>query len=255
MLLFSLPECLPSRVSPDENVTVLKINLSCDDCNRTLKKILKVNGLEMVAMDMEKDLVTLKGTVSMTELRSYIKRDFKVVVPAKKDIDPTEKKGRETGANGKKETDAGAVDKKGKEVGVVEMIIREKETEPTYKKSKGKDAGAIDKKGKEVGAKKIKDRDSEPKGSAGMDNKTENKDCVVNLKKDRDDGHRKNEEASSDGDQFTLYSHRKIEKASSDGDQFTLYSHRKIDEASSDGDQFTLYLIIVIVFILFIVSR
>ncbi|TXG58462.1 hypothetical protein EZV62_016291 [Acer yangbiense] len=187
-----------ANMKSEENMMVLKINLSCDDCNQTLKKILKVNGLEMVAMDMEKDLVTLKGTVSMTELRSYIKRDFKVMVPAKKDIDPTEKKGRETGANGKKETDAGAVDKKGKEVGVAEMIIREKETEPTYKKSKGKDAGAIDKKGKEVGAKKIKDRDSEPKGSAGMDNKSENKDCGVNLKKDRDDGHRKNEEASSD---------------------------------------------------------
>ncbi|KAK2654962.1 hypothetical protein Ddye_008014 [Dipteronia dyeriana] len=111
-------------------------------------------GLEMVAMDMEKDLVTVKGTVSVTERRSYIKKDFKVVVPAKKDIVPIEKKGRETGANGEQETDAGAVDKKGKEVGVVEMIIREKETEPTYKTSKGKDAGAIDRKGKEIGAKR-----------------------------------------------------------------------------------------------------
>ncbi|KAK4834678.1 hypothetical protein QYF36_026739 [Acer negundo] len=83
------------------------------------------SGLEMVAMDMEKDLITVKGTVSMTELRSYITKDFEVVVPAKIESVPTEKKGRETGAIGKKEKDAGAMDKKGKEVGAAEMIMRE----------------------------------------------------------------------------------------------------------------------------------
>ncbi|KAK1563425.1 hypothetical protein Q3G72_027395 [Acer saccharum] len=186
------------RVTPPESVTVLKIKLCCDSCNQKLQTILKDKGLEIVAMDTEKDLVTVKGTVNMTELRSYITKDFEVVVPAKKDSVPTEKKGRETGAIGKKENDAGAVDKKGKEVGAAEMIMRENKTEPTYKKSKGKDkgkdAGAMDKKGNEVGATKIGDKDSGRKGSAGVDNNSENKDSGFNPKKDKEGGHRKNKE-------------------------------------------------------------
>ncbi|KAK2654963.1 hypothetical protein Ddye_008015 [Dipteronia dyeriana] len=150
----------------------------------------------MVAMDMENDLVIVKGSVSMPELRSFIKKDFEVVVPAKKDTVPTEKKGIETGAIGKKDKDAGVVNKKGKEVGAAEMIMREKETEPTYNKSKGKDAGAMDQKGNEVGATKIGDRDPGRKGSTGVDNKSENKDSRINPKKDKEAGHRKNEEQS-----------------------------------------------------------
>ncbi|KAK3226575.1 hypothetical protein Dsin_006437 [Dipteronia sinensis] len=196
MILISLPGQTSSIVSPDESVTVLKIKLCCDSCNQKLQTILEGKGLEMVTMDMENDLVTVKGTMSMTELRSYIKKDFEVVVPAKKDTVPTEKKGRETGAIGKKDKDAGAVDKQGKEVGAAEVIMGEKETEPTCKKSKGKgkDAGAMDKKGKEVGATKFGDKDSERKGSAGVDNKSENKDSGVNQKKDKEGGHRKNAE-------------------------------------------------------------
>ncbi|TXG58461.1 hypothetical protein EZV62_016290 [Acer yangbiense] len=149
----------------EESVTVLKIKLCCDSCNQKLQKNLKAKRLEMVAMDKEEDLVTVKGTVNMTELRSYIKRvlkkDIEVVVPVNKETVATEKKGRETGAIGKKEKDTGAVDK----------ILREKETEPRAR------------------------------GRAGVENKSENKDSGVNQKKekDKDVGHRKIEDASSDG--------------------------------------------------------
>ncbi|KAI9154519.1 hypothetical protein LWI28_027471 [Acer negundo] len=175
----------------EESVTVLKIKLCCDPCNQKLQKNLKVKRLEMVAMDKEKDLVTVKGTVNLTELRSYIKKDVEVVVPAKKDTVSTEKKGRETGA----------ISKKDKDTVTAEMILREKETEPTDKKSKGKYAGAKDKKINKVGTTKIRERDSEPRGSAGVENRSENKDSGVNRKKDKDKdvGHRKIEEASSDG--------------------------------------------------------
>ncbi|KAK2654961.1 hypothetical protein Ddye_008013 [Dipteronia dyeriana] len=184
----------------EESVKVLKIKLCCDSCNQKLQKILKVKRLEMVAMDTEKDLVSVTGIVNMIELRSYIKgvlkKDFEVVVLAKKDTVSTEKKGRESGATGKKDKDTGVVDKKRKEVGAAEMIMREKETEPTYKKIKGIDAGAMHKKEENVKTTENRDKHSEPKGSAGVDNKSENKGNGVNQKID---GHRKIEEASSDG--------------------------------------------------------
>ncbi|KAK3226576.1 hypothetical protein Dsin_006438 [Dipteronia sinensis] len=189
----------------EENLTVLKIKLCCDSCNQKLRKTLKVKRLEMVEMDKEKDLVTVKGTVNITELRSYIKgvlkKDFEVVVPINKDTVATEKKDKETGAISKKDGDVGSVDKKGKEAGTAEMILREKETEPTDKKSKGKSAGAMDKKRNKVGTTKIRDRDSEPRSGAGVENKSENRNRGVNQKKDEDKdvGHRKIEDASSDG--------------------------------------------------------
>ncbi|KAL5742983.1 hypothetical protein ACOSP7_029715 [Xanthoceras sorbifolium] len=181
----------------EESVTILKIKLCCDSCNGKLQKKLNVKGLEMMEMDKEKDLVTVKGTMNVTELTSYIKgelkRDVEIMVPAKKDTVSTEKKGRDTGAIGKKDKDAGAMEKKGKEVGTAETILGEKETEPKDKK----DAGDMEKKGKEVGAVEIKDKDSQPKGSASVENKSESKDNSVNQKKGK--RHRKNKERSSDG--------------------------------------------------------
>ncbi|XP_031256580.1 heavy metal-associated isoprenylated plant protein 6-like isoform X2 [Pistacia vera] len=66
-----------------ESIIVLKMKLCCDSSNKKLNKLLKVKGLEMLSMDVERDLVVVKGAMEVTEFISYIqnklKKDIEVV--------------------------------------------------------------------------------------------------------------------------------------------------------------------------------
>ncbi|CAN0878714.1 Heavy metal-associated isoprenylated plant protein 6 [Linum grandiflorum] len=131
---------------PKESTVVLKIRTHCDGCINKMKKIIKkTSGVASVAVDAAKDLVTVKGTMDVKELTSYLKEKLKRsvdVVPsapaaAKKDDD---KKPAAAPAGG-------GGDKKDKEKG--------KEAAGGEKKEKGKEAtGQAGKKDGDGGGKK-----------------------------------------------------------------------------------------------------
>lgn len=59
---------------PAASTVVLKIRLHCDGCIRRIKKtILKTKGVQDVTVDAQKDLVTVKGTIDVNSLPSYLK--------------------------------------------------------------------------------------------------------------------------------------------------------------------------------------
>lgn len=93
---------------PKESTVVLKIRLHCDGCISKIRRIiLKIKGVESVAIDGAKDLVTVKGTMDVKELTPYLKdklkRNVEVVPPPKKD----EKKEEKDGGGEKKEAKEG----------------------------------------------------------------------------------------------------------------------------------------------------
>ncbi|CAN1353486.1 Heavy metal-associated isoprenylated plant protein 6 [Linum perenne] len=97
---------------PKESTVVLKIRTHCEGCIHKMKKIIKkTSGVVSVAVDAAKDLVTVKGTMDVKELTSYLKEKLKrnvdVVPPpaaAKKDDD---KKPAAGGGGDKKEKEKG----------------------------------------------------------------------------------------------------------------------------------------------------
>ncbi|KAI3822524.1 hypothetical protein L1987_10115 [Smallanthus sonchifolius] len=75
---------------PQSTTVVLKIPLHCDGCSQKIKRIIsKIDGVESVKPDANKNLVTVKGTMSMKELIPYLKdklkRNVDIVHPKKED--------------------------------------------------------------------------------------------------------------------------------------------------------------------------
>ncbi|OIS97914.1 PREDICTED: heavy metal-associated isoprenylated plant protein 3-like [Nicotiana attenuata] len=76
---------------PQFNTVVLKIRLQCDRNAQKAKRIIKkIDGVEEVSIALEKDMVTVKGTMNVKELTSSylkdkLKRNIDVVITPKKD--------------------------------------------------------------------------------------------------------------------------------------------------------------------------
>ncbi|KAH0463211.1 hypothetical protein IEQ34_007793 [Dendrobium chrysotoxum] len=59
---------------PVASTVVLRIRLHCDGCIQRIKKtIFKIKGVKDVSVDAQKDLVTVKGTMDVNSLPSYLK--------------------------------------------------------------------------------------------------------------------------------------------------------------------------------------
>ncbi|CAN1307857.1 Heavy metal-associated isoprenylated plant protein 6 [Linum perenne] len=123
---------------PKESTVVLKIRTHCEGCIHKMKKIIKkTSGVASVAVDAAKDLVTVKGTMDVKELTSYLKEKLKrnvdVVPPpaaAKKDDD---KKPAAAGGGGdKKEKEKGKEGGGGEAAVVNKMEYYGYSTEPSY---------------------------------------------------------------------------------------------------------------------------
>ncbi|KAH0632525.1 hypothetical protein KY284_035311 [Solanum tuberosum] len=150
---------------PQVSTVVLKIRLHCDGCAHKIKRIIKkIDGVEEVKVDSEKDLVTVKGTMDLKELIPYLKEKLKrniEIVPPKKD----------DGGGEKKEGGGGGGEKKEKEGGGGGGEKKEKEG--------GGGGGGGEKKEKEGGGdKKVESnekKEGEPKaeGSKGVETKSE----------------------------------------------------------------------------------
>lgn len=157
---------------PQGSTVVLKIQLHCDGCAHKIKRIIKkIDGVEEVKVDSEKDLVTVKGTMDLKDLIPYLKDKLKrnvEIVPPKKDDGGGEKKEKEGGGGGgggekkEKEGGGGGGEKKEKEVGGGGGGGEKKEKEK-------EGGGASDK--KESGEKK--ESESKAEGSKGVETKTE----------------------------------------------------------------------------------
>ncbi|EYU38559.1 hypothetical protein MIMGU_mgv1a007857mg [Erythranthe guttata] len=105
------------------STVVMKIRLHCDGCAHKIKRIIlkNVEGVNSVATDLEKDLVTVIGTMDVKELTTYLKEKLKrgvEIVPPPKKVDNNggEKTKEDAGADKVKES-AGAGEKKEKEGG------------------------------------------------------------------------------------------------------------------------------------------
>lgn len=148
---------------PQVSTVVLKIRLHCDGCAHKIKRIIKkIDGVEEVKIDSEKDLVTVKGTMDLKELIPYLKDKLKrnvEIVPPKKDDGGGEKKEKEGGAGGGGE-------KKEKEGGTGGGDGEKKEKE-------GGGGGGGEKKEKEGDGGKKKEGESKGEGSKGVETKSE----------------------------------------------------------------------------------
>ncbi|WCJ34494.1 Heavy metal transport/detoxification superfamily protein [Euphorbia peplus] len=102
---------------PKESTVVLKIRTHCDGCINKMKKIIKkFNGVDSVAIDGGKDLVTVKGTMEVKDLVPYLSEKLRrsvEVVPAKKDEGKKEGGGGEKKSDEKKEGGGGGEKKEG----------------------------------------------------------------------------------------------------------------------------------------------
>ncbi|GJW79512.1 RNA-directed DNA polymerase, eukaryota [Tanacetum coccineum] len=106
-------------LEPQSTTVALKISLHCDGCIQKIKRIIsKIDGVESVKPDANKNLVTVKGTMNMKELIPYLKdklkRNVDIVVPPKKEENKVDEKKDEKkveGGDNKKEKD-GDNDKK-----------------------------------------------------------------------------------------------------------------------------------------------
>ncbi|GJW21105.1 heavy metal-associated domain, HMA containing protein [Tanacetum coccineum] len=106
-------------LEPQSATVALKISLHCDGCIQKIKRIIsKIDGVESVKPDANKNLVTVKGTMNMKELIPYLKdklkRNVDIVVPPKKEENKVDEKKDEKkveGGDNKKEKD-GDNDKK-----------------------------------------------------------------------------------------------------------------------------------------------
>ncbi|KAK6779526.1 hypothetical protein RDI58_021710 [Solanum bulbocastanum] len=120
---------------PQVSTVVLKIRLHCDGCAHKIKRIIKkIDGVEEVKVDSEKDLVTVKGTMDLKELIPYLKdklkRNVEIIPPKKDDGGGEKKEGGGGGGGGEKKEKEGGGDKK------VESNEK-KEGEPKAEGSKG----------------------------------------------------------------------------------------------------------------------
>ncbi|XP_021619262.1 heavy metal-associated isoprenylated plant protein 5 [Manihot esculenta] len=86
---------------PKESTVVLKIRTHCDGCISKIKKIiLKIKGVDNVAVDGAKDLVTVKGTMEVKEMVPYLKEKLKRNVEV---VPPKAEEAKKEGGGEKKE--------------------------------------------------------------------------------------------------------------------------------------------------------
>ncbi|CAH8341183.1 unnamed protein product [Eruca vesicaria subsp. sativa] len=169
----------PPPAAPKESSVVLKMRLHCEGCIQKIKKIiLKIKGVETVAIDATKDIVTVKGMMDVKELvpllTMKLKRTVEPLLPAKKDDGAAEKNKTEvapTAAN--KEGSASGVSeakKEGNEAGekkkedgddvenkkeAKDGRENEKEAEATEEKKKETGDGVEKKEGGSVGGEPV----------------------------------------------------------------------------------------------------
>ncbi|KAL8526116.1 hypothetical protein ACS0TY_015370 [Phlomoides rotata] len=97
---------------PAVSTVIMKIKLHCDGCAHKIKRVISKNidGVNKVTTDLQKDLVTVIGTMNVKELTTYLKeklkRSVEIVPPPKKDDGGGEKKDKEGGGE-KKEKEGG----------------------------------------------------------------------------------------------------------------------------------------------------
>ncbi|KAG2332626.1 hypothetical protein Bca52824_003806 [Brassica carinata] len=172
----------PPPAAPKESSVALKIRLHCEECIQKIKKIiLKIKGVETVAIDATKDIVTVKGMMDVKELvpllTKKLKRTVEPLLPAKNDDGAVEKNKTEaapTAAN-KEGSSSGASEtkKEGNEVGENEKEPGDdgennKEAEGTGEnKKEAKDTGENKKEGEATGEKKKETGDGVEKKEGG----------------------------------------------------------------------------------------
>lgn len=96
---------------PQVATVVLKTRVHCEGCAQKIKKIVgKCDGVHDVNVDLQKDVITVKGTMNMKELLPYLnlklKRNVEVAPPAKKDEGAgggSKEKAKEGGGGGSSE--------------------------------------------------------------------------------------------------------------------------------------------------------
>ncbi|KFK29847.1 hypothetical protein AALP_AA7G186500 [Arabis alpina] len=154
----------PPPAAPKESSVALKIRLHCEGCIQKIKKIImKIKGVETVAIDGAKDLVTVKGTMDVKELvpllTKKLKRTVEPILPAKKD----------DGAAEKKKTEAAPPPAAKKEVPAVVVTEPKKEGGDTggEKKKEAGDGGEKKKEAGDGGEKKKEVKDGEKKEGGG----------------------------------------------------------------------------------------
>ncbi|KAK4396391.1 Heavy metal-associated isoprenylated plant protein 5 [Sesamum angolense] len=103
---------------PVVSTVVMKIRLHCDGCAHKIKRVIfkNIDGVNSVKTDLQKDLVTVTGTMNVKELTAYLKEKLKKdieIVPPKKDDGGGDKKEKEgTGGDKKEKEGGGGGDKK-----------------------------------------------------------------------------------------------------------------------------------------------
>ncbi|CAH8387360.1 unnamed protein product [Eruca vesicaria subsp. sativa] len=152
----------PPPAAPKESSVALKIRLHCEGCIQKIKKIiLKIKGVETVAIDAAKDMVTVKGTMDVKELvpllTKKLKRTVEPNLPAKKDDGAAEKNKSEAAPPAaKREGPAGSVTE-----------AKNEGSEAGEKKKEAGDGGEKKKEGGDGGEKKKETGDGEKKEGGG----------------------------------------------------------------------------------------
>ncbi|CAM8922826.1 unnamed protein product [Rhodiola kirilowii] len=136
----------PKTEAPPPSTVVLKTKLHCDGCMQKIRKIVaRFKGVQDVEIDGAKDIVTVTGTMDLSDLIPYLveklRRNVDVVPIAKKGDSGSEKKTTATVADvADGGGDAKKGDKKGKEVKevgeeggeVVKMEAQKMVYQPSY---------------------------------------------------------------------------------------------------------------------------
>ncbi|KAG2309212.1 hypothetical protein Bca4012_081865 [Brassica carinata] len=143
----------PPPAAPKESSVALKIRLHCEGCIQKIKKIiLKIKGVETVAIDAAKDMVTVKGTMDVKELvpllTKKLKRTVEPVLPAKKDDGAADKNKSEAAPPAAKKEDPAPAP------AVVVTEAKKEGSEAGEKKQEGADGGEKKKEGADAGEKK-----------------------------------------------------------------------------------------------------
>ncbi|GMH28758.1 hypothetical protein Nepgr_030601 [Nepenthes gracilis] len=77
----------PMKERPQVSAVVLKTGLYCDGCAETITRIIKkYKGVEDVNVDLQKQEITVKGTMNKIELLSYLNKEWKRAVEIRKKV-------------------------------------------------------------------------------------------------------------------------------------------------------------------------
>ncbi|PIA37244.1 hypothetical protein AQUCO_03000081v1 [Aquilegia coerulea] len=102
------------KKEPQASTVTFKTRLHCDGCTQKIyKSVSKIKGVEAVTIDQMQDLVTVKGTMDVNELPSFLKKKYKrniEIIPPKKNDGGGDKK--EKSSDGEKKEKGGGGDQK-----------------------------------------------------------------------------------------------------------------------------------------------